>query len=174
MGLYCTLAHYGYFPIDDVYTFGAFRSRFGCHADRTKVPGIELSTGSLGHGIGVAVGMALALKLSGSDRRVFVLVGDGETNEGTIWEALQIAAHRSLTNLTALFDNNRSQSRCLPLANPIGKCISFGFSAASVDGHDMTALKTALALTETDRPRSIIAHTVKGAGCTTLEHETFA
>ena len=87
LGLYCTLAHYGYFPVSDAFSLGAFESRFGCHADRFKVPGVELSTGSLGHGIGVAAGMALAFKLLRNSRRVFVLIGDGESNEGTVWEA---------------------------------------------------------------------------------------
>jgi transketolase len=118
LGLYCTLAHYGYFPISDVFSFGTFESNYGCHADRFKIPGIELSTGSLGHGIGVAAGMALGFKLSGSSRNVYVLVGDGESNEGTVWEAALVAANLHLDNLTVLFDNNCSQSRCLPIARP--------------------------------------------------------
>ena len=128
LGLYCTLAQYGYFPVSDVFTFGAFESNFGCHADRFKVPGVELSTGSLGHGIGVATGMALGFKLSGSGRRVFVLIGDGESNEGTVWEAAMVAAHLGLDNLTVLLDYNCSQSRCLPFARPEDRFSSFGFT----------------------------------------------
>lgn len=173
LGLYATLAHFGYFPIDDVYTFGAFRSQFGCHADRLKVPGVELSTGSLGHGIGVAVGFAMAFKLSGSLRRVFVIIGDGESNEGTIWESLMVAAHRALTNLIIIFDNNLSQSRCLPITTPEEKFSSFGFDVVSVDGHDTSAIGDALQGNDM-RPRIVIANTVKGAGCQTLAENTFA
>ncbi len=173
LGLYCTLAHFGYFPIQDVYAFGGFGSRFGCHADRFKIPGIELSTGSLGHGIGVATGMALGLKMSGSDRRVYVVVGDGEANEGTVWEALMVAAHRSLDNMTVVFDNNRSQARCLPVRDPERKFSAFGFDVTSVEGHDVSAIREALAL-KADRPRAVVANTVKGAGCRTLVNDVFA
>lgn len=173
LGLYCTLAHFGYFPIDDVYSFGAFGSRFGCHADRFKVPGVELSTGSLGHGIGVAVGMALGFKHAGSRRRVYVIVGDGEANEGTIWESLMVAANMALSNLTVLFDNNRSQSRCLPVVNPEAKFSAFGFDVASVDGHDVKAIRQALER-PADRPRAVIANTIKGAPCRSLTNDIFA
>jgi transketolase len=174
LGLYCTLAQYGYFPIDDVYRFGAFGSSFGCHADRFKVPGVELSTGSLGHGIGVAVGMAMGFKLSGCARRVYTLIGDGESNEGTVWEALMVAAHEGLSNLTVLFDNNRSQSRCLPIDNPEAKFRSFGFSVSSVDGHNVDIIKNELRNNPAKSPRIVIANTLKGAGSATLTQETFA
>jgi transketolase len=174
LGLYATLAHYGYFPIADVFNFGAFESTFGCHADRFKVPGVELSTGSLGHGIGVAVGMALGLKLSGSSRKVFVLIGDGESNEGTVWEAAMVAANLGLDNLTVLFDNNRSQSRCLPLSRPEEKFASFGFSVMSVDGHDLSAIKEAISTPAEGAPRVVVAHSTKGKGCPTLVGDIFA
>jgi transketolase len=175
LGLYCVLANYGYFPISDVFSFGAFESRFGCHADRFKVPGVELSTGSLGHGIGVAVGMALGIKLSGSPKKVFVLIGDGEANEGTVWEAIMVAANLRLHNLTILFDNNCSQSRCLPITNPEEKFASFGLTVLPVDGHDLNALKRAIQSPAAEGiPRVIVANTVKGRGCITLEREHFA
>jgi transketolase len=174
LGLYTVLAHYGYFPIKDVFNFGAFESRFGCHADRFKVPGVELSTGSLGHGIGVAVGMALGFKLSGSSRKVFVLIGDGESNEGAIWEAAMVAANLRLDNLTVLFDNNRSQSRCLPITQPEEKFASFGFNVLAVDGHDLSALKQAIRSPADGRPKVIVAHTVKGKGCTDLVNNVYA
>jgi transketolase len=173
LGLYCTLAHFGYFPVEDVYAFGAFGSRFGCHADRFKVPGVELSTGSLGHGIGVALGMALGFKLSGSERRVYVMVGDGESNEGTVWESLMVAANRSLNNLTVLLDNNGSQSRCLPIDDPQAKLSAFGLDVVSVDGHNITAISRALEHSNS-KPRAIIANTTKGAGCATLVRDMFA
>jgi transketolase len=174
LGLYSTLAQYGYFPISDVFSFGAFESSFGCHADRFKVPGVEVSTGSLGHGIGVAAGMALGFKLSGSSRRVFVLIGDGESNEGTIWEAAMVAANRGLDNLTVLLDNNCSQSRCLPVARPEEKFSSFGFKVLAVAGHDLSAIKEAIQSPAGGAPRVIVAHTVKGKGCPSLIRDVFA
>ncbi len=174
LGLYCTLARYGYFPISDVFSLGSFGARFGCHADRFKVPGVELSTGSLGHGIGVGVGMALGFKLSGASRKVFVLVGDGEANEGTVWEAIMVAAKLDLGNLTILFDNNLSQSRCMPITNPEDKFSSFGCKTMVVDGHDLSVVKEALESPVEKRPRVIISNTVKGNGCPTLVKDVFA
>lgn len=174
LGLYSTLAHYGYFPISDVFSFGSFESNFGCHADRFKIPGIELSTGSLGHGIGVAAGMALGFKLSGSSRRVFVLIGDGESNEGTVWEAAMVAANLGLDNLTVLLDNNCSQSRCLPIARPEEKFTSFGFKVMAVAGHDLSALKEAVQSPAEGSPHVIVAHTTKGNGCYSLVNDVFA
>jgi transketolase len=173
LGLYCTLAHYGYFPISDVFSLGAFESRFGCHADRFKVPGIELSTGSLGHGIGVAAGMALAFKLLRNSRRVFVLIGDGESNEGTVWEAALVASNQGLDNLTVLFDNNCSQTRCLPITRPAEKFISFGFDVLTVDGHDLEALKGAVRHGGKGAPLAVVADTVKGQGCQSLVTDVF-
>jgi len=174
LGLYCALSHYGYFPILDVYNFGAFESDFGCHADRFKVPGVELSTGSLGHGIGVAAGMALGFKLSGSSRKVFVLIGDGESNEGAVWEAAMAASNLRLDNLRILFDNNRSQSRCLPVVMPEKKFASFGLTAVTVDGHDLSALKDALKTPSPGAPLAVIARTIKGKGCPTMINDVFA
>jgi transketolase len=170
---YCTLAQLGYFPMEDVVSFGAFRSSFGCHADRFKVPGVEVSTGSLGHGIGVAVGMALALKIDRSPRRVFVLVGDGESNEGTVWEALMVAAHQKLDNLAVLSDDNGSQIRCLPVERPAAKFAAFGCDTVEVDGHDEEAIRQALAAPRSN-VRAVVCHTRKGYGCKTLCEEMFA
>ena len=91
------LAQYGFFKPEELTTYGAFQSRLGCHPDRLKVPGVELSTGSLGHGIAVAVGMALAFRIQNSPRRVFTLIGDGESNEGSVWEAIMVAANLRLS-----------------------------------------------------------------------------
>ncbi|MCX5809852.1 MAG: transketolase [Proteobacteria bacterium] len=174
LGLYCTLARYGYFPISDVFSLGVFGSNFGCHADRFKIPGIELSTGSLGHGIGVAAGMALGFKLSGNSRKVFVLIGDGEANEGSVWETAMVTANLHLDNLTILFDNNRSQSRCLPVTNPEEKFTSFGLKAMTVDGHDVSAIKEVVLCPVEGTPRAIVAQTTKGMGCPTLVRDVFA
>jgi len=167
LGHYCTLAHFGYFPVGDVEPFGAYNSKFGCHADRFKVPGVEVSTGSLGHGIGLAVGMALAFKIDNSDRQVFTLIGDGESNEGTVWEAAMVAAHQGLDRLTILYDNNGSQIRCMPVTEPASKFASFGCDTIEVDGHDVDAIKTAIEA-ERSGPRAIVCNTVKGFGCRSL------
>ena len=126
LGFYCVLAGHDYFDFEDVYAFGAFDSKFGCHPDRTKVPGAEASTGSLGHGIGLAVGMALAAKIAGTSRQVYTLIGDGESNEGTVWEAIMVATNLKLDNLTVLYDHNHSQGRCLPIPNPAERFRAFG------------------------------------------------
>ena len=164
---YSVLSHYGYFPPERVSTLGAFRSDFGCHADRAKVPGVEVSTGSLGHGIGVAAGMALALQIGGGNRRVYTLVGDGESNEGTVWEAVMVAVNLKLSNFTILYDDNRSQSRGLQIQDPAAVFRSFGCETAVVDGHDVKALIREISLRGT-APRAIVARTRKGYGCATL------
>jgi transketolase len=174
LGYYCALAAFGYFDVEEVHRFGGYESRFGCHADRFKVPGVEVSTGSLGHGIGVAAGMALGLKIAGSDRQVYVLIGDGEANEGTVWEAAMVAADQGLSNLTVLYDHNGSQSRCLQINNPGERFAAFGFTVAEVDGHDGDALEAALRRPADHRPRAIIARTRKGHGCKTLVEDVFA
>ena len=171
---YCVLAEFGYFPIEDVYSFGSYLSKFGCHADRTKVNGVEWSTGSLGHGISAAIGIALGFKIEKSSRKVFVLIGDGESNEGTVWESLMVAAHLGLDNLYILFDNNRSQTRCLPITNPVDKFKAFGCDSEEVDGHDLESIKMHLVPKLNGLPKAIIANTVKGWGCDTLVKEVFA
>jgi len=172
LGYYCVLAHYGYFEIDEVDTFGAFMSRLGCHPDRFKVPGVEVSTGSLGHGIGVAVGMALAFKLQGSARQVFTLVGDGESNEGSVWESVMVAVNLKLDNLTVLYDNNRSQLRSLQIPNPAERFAAFGCHALEVDGHDAGALKDGIRRPH-EGVKVIVADTVKGYGCRTLTDNAY-
>lgn len=164
---YCVLAHYNYFDLKKVYSFGAYGSDFGCHADRTKVPGVEVSTGSLGHGIGVAVGVALGKKINRTKERVYVVVGDGEANEGSVWEAVMVAVNEGLDNLTIIYDNNRSQGRGLQIKNPAGVFKSFGCTTVEVDGHDVEALCRALRR-ESKGVKAIVANTVKGFGCKTL------
>lgn len=170
---YCVLAHFGYFPIEKVYSFGAFGSDFGCHADRLKIPGIEVSTGSLGHGIGLAVGLALAFKIKKNTRKVFTIVGDGESNEGTVWEALLVADNLKLDNLTVIYDNNMSHARGLQITNPVKKFEAFGCHTIEVDGHNVEDLKAAL-LFEAKAVKGIIANTVKGYGCRELSDNHYA
>ncbi len=172
LGFYAVLAQYGYISAEELKTFGAFQSRLGCHADRFKVPGVELSTGSLGHGIAVAVGVALAFRLQKSSRRVFTLVGDGESNEGSVWEAVAVATHLKLANLAVLFDHNRSQVRSLPIPNPAERFAAFGCDTIEVDGHDLEALKAALTKPASNT-RAVIAKTIKGYGCPTLVNNVF-
>jgi transketolase len=172
LGFYAVLAHYGYFPVEELKTFGAFKSRLGCHPDRLKVPGVELSTGSLGHGIGVAVGIALGFKIQNSTRRVVTLIGDGEANEGSVWESLMIAANLQLNNLTVMLDFNRSQVRSLQIPNPADRFKAFCCDTIEVDGHDLPALKAALAR-PAETVKAVVARTVKGCGCSTLSNNVF-
>jgi transketolase len=167
LAYYCVLAKLGYFPPDIINTLGGFQSNFGCHADRFKIPGIEASTGSLGHGIGLAVGMSLALKIEQSDRRVVTLIGDGEANEGSVWEALLVSSNLVLPNMTVIYDDNRSHSRGLQIVNPVEKFLAFGCEVTEVAGHDIEALMAALKHRGA-RTQAIIAHTYKGYGCRTF------
>ena len=167
LGYYGVLSSFGYFPAEDMLTFGGFMSNYGCHADRLKARGVEASTGSLGHGIGIATGMALGSKIHGSKSRVFTLIGDGESNEGTVWEAVMVANNNNLNNLTIIYDHNKSQGRCMPLDKPVERFSSFGCDVEMIDGHDLPALRTALAR-QSDRVRVIVADSVKGYGCRTL------
>ena len=164
---YCVLADAGYFDVALLDSFGSCGSDYGCHADKTKVAGVEWSTGSLGHGIGVAVGMALAMKIQGSTRKVYTLIGDGESNEGSVWEAVMVAANLQLKNLTVIFDNNRSQLRGLQIRKPYDIFKAFGCQVFQVDGHNADDIRSALQA-DTDTVKVIVADTVKGYGCDTL------
>jgi len=172
LGFYCVLAHFGYFDIKEVDTFGGFMSKFGCHPDRLKVAGVEVSTGSLGHGIGVGVGIALAFRLKKSAQQVFTLIGDGESNEGSVWEAVMVATNLELNNFTLMYDHNQSQRRSLQIPNPGQRFEAFGCKVIEVDGHEVGALKAALR-EPADRPKAIIAHTTKGYGCPTLAENVY-
>ncbi|MFA5156119.1 MAG: transketolase [Candidatus Omnitrophota bacterium] len=164
---YCVLAEFGYFNKKDLAAYGAFMSNFGCHADRSKIPGVEASTGSLGHGIGIAVGMALANKIKKHKRRILTLIGDGEANEGTVWEAMMVAENLKLSNLTVIYDNNLSHARGLQIRNPAERFRAFGCQVSEVSGHDIAELKKKI--TESaDTVKVIVANTQKGYGCKTL------
>jgi transketolase len=169
--LYVTLGEAGFFDPADLDTFMGPLSRFNGHPDRTKVPGVETNTGPLGHGLPVAVGMALSARLDRSDRRVFVLTGDGELQEGSMWEAAMAAGHHGLDNLTVIVDRNGLQqgdrtettNRLEPLAD---KWRAFGWAVREGDGHDHAALLEILGGVpfERGRPSCLIAHTIKGHG----------
>jgi transketolase len=172
--LYATLAHCGFFARDELRTFMAPLSPLNGHPNRAKVPGVETNTGPLGHGFPVAVGCALAARLRGLDYRTFVVLGDGELQEGSNWEAAMTAAHYDLERLTAIVDRNRLQQgartedtkQLEPLAE---KWASFGFEVRETDGHDHAALLDALAPSATGRPVAVIANTIKGKGVSFME-----
>ena len=144
-------------------------------ADCKKVPGVDASTGSLGQGCSIAVGMALGAKVQGKDTKVFTLLGDGECQEGQIWEALMSAAHYKLDNLTVIVDNNGlqidgSNDEVMSLGDMPAKLRAFGFDLHEIDGHDLDAIEAALGAPVTPgRPKAILAHTVKGKGVSFME-----
>lgn len=170
LALYAVLAAKGFFLATELEGFAEFESRLGGHPDCNKVPGVEASTGSLGHGLPMGVGMALGLRIRKIDRRVVVLIGDGECNEGAIWEAVLLAAHHRLANLTCIVDYNHSTDRALFLGDIASKFASFGWAAINTNGHDHEAIRQAITREERDRPMAIIAETIKGFGCKLMEN----
>lgn len=152
---YAILATKGFFPPSEISTFMHWGSRLGAHPDRNKVPGAEVSTGSLGHGLPMALGMALGLHLKGSDRRVFALVGDGESNEGSIWESALLAGYRRLHNLTCVVINNHSSTP--DLGDLAAKFASFGWAARTINGRDHEQIYAALAQPDSTRPTAVVA-----------------
>jgi transketolase len=153
--LYAILAQKGFFPSSELAKFMEWDGILGGHPDRLRVPGIEASTGSLGHGFPMAIGVALALKAKGIQRRVYVLIGDGEANEGSVWEAILLAGNLGLNNLTTILIDNRSSSR--DLGDIVVKFKSFGWDAKKVDGRDEEAIADALASPAGDRPSLVVA-----------------
>ena len=171
---YSTLAHCGYFPPDELATFMAPLSALNGHPNRVEVPGVETNSGPLGHGLPVGVGQAIAAKLTGSPARIFVVLGDGEMQEGSNWEALMAGAHHSLDNLTIVVDRNRLQqgarteetNRLEPFAE---KLASFGWEVREIDGHDYTALLHAFEPPRGGKPVAVLANTIKGKGVSFME-----
>jgi len=171
LALYAILADKGFFPVSELESFCLPTSRLGGHPERGKVPGVEASTGALGHGVPIGVGISLAMRLQKRKSRVFVLTGDGEINEGSNWEAAMAAAKHKLSNLTVLVDYNKLQSYgrtadVLDLEPLSDKFKSFGFITHEVDGHDISALKKIFKKLpfSKDAPSAIICHTIKGKG----------
>jgi len=173
---YATLALSGYFPKEELSTFRKINSRLQGHPDNRKTPGVEVSTGSLGQGLPVAVGMASGLKLAGKNNHVYALVGDGELNEGEIWEAAMFANHHKVVNITALVDRNHGQNdgreedvmSMEPLA---AKWTAFGWNVFGIDGHNIKNLLDVLdkSMENRKKPIVIIAETVKGKGISLVE-----
>jgi len=172
--LYTVLAKAGFFPEAALPSFMQPLSPLNGHPNRNKVPGVEANTGPLGHGLPVAVGCAVAARLSGSARRVLVVTGDGELQEGSNWEAAMAAGHRGLGNLTVVVDRNGLQqgarteatNRLEPLAD---KWRAFGWEVVELDGHDHAALLEALGRAPGEKPRAVLARTVKGKGVSFME-----
>jgi len=175
MGLYVLLAEKGFFPDAELDKFCQFEALLGGHPEHF-VPGVEAATGSLGHGLSIATGMALAARIDEKPHRVFALLGDGECAEGSVWEAAISAGKFGLSNLTAIIDRNRMQcygdtEELAPLEPFADKWTSFGWAVREVDGHDVDALREAFAALPlaNDRPSVLIASTVKGKGVPTME-----
>jgi transketolase len=159
--LYAILALKGFFPAGELERFLQWDGILGGHPDRNRVPGVETSTGSLGHGFPMAVGVALALQAKQIDRRVYVLIGDGETNEGSVWESVLLAGDLGLSNLTAILIDNRSSTR--DLGDIAAKFEAFGWDAQVIDGRNEDAIENALASPAADRPSLVVAEVLHDA-----------
>ena len=176
--LYAALAECGYFDVSELLTLRKINSRLQGHPTNTKTPGIEVSTGSLGQGLSFGIGVALAGKLDRRDYNVYVMVGDGETDEGQIWEAAAAASHYKLDNLTALLDRNRLQidgftEDVMSLEIVRERWRAFGWNVIEVDGHNMKEILDALHKADAHKkqPTMIILHTVKGKGVSFMENK---
>ena len=176
-GLYATLAHRGFFPVEDLTTLRKIDSYLQGHPDMHKVPGVDMSTGSLGLGISAACGMALAGKIDKKDYRVYTIIGDGESEEGQVWEASMFASHYKLDNLCVILDLNGLQidGPITEVMNPTPhdkKFEAFGFHVITIDGHDFNEIEAAFAEAESTKgqPTVIIAKTVKGKDVSFMEN----
>ncbi len=174
--LYATLALRGFFPFDELITLRQIGSRLQGHPDMKNIPGVDMSTGSLGQGISTAVGMALSSKHFGDNYNVYTVLGDGEIEEGQVWEAAMFASNKGLSNLTAFIDLNNLQIDGtideVNSAKPVDKKFeAFGWHVITIDGHDYDAIEAALAEAKTvDKPVAIIANTIKGKGVSYMEN----
>lgn len=176
VAIYAALAEIGFFPVEDLKSYGMNGSKFSCHVSHKNVTGVEISTGSLGHGIGVACGMALNGKLKKLPYKVYVILGDGECNEGSVWEAAMFAVQYKLNNLTVIIDANGMQAmgKCsdvIDMEPMADKWRTFNWNVIEVkDGHNHNELKQAFMISSKDKPKVIIARTVKGKGVSFMEN----
>ena len=175
-GYYCILADMGYFPVEELMTFSKFKSRLIGHPS-TKVPGVEMNTGSLGHGLSIGTGMAIAAKKLGKNCKIYVLMGDGEQAEGSVWEAGMAAANYKLDNLVAIIDRNRLQisgntEEVMALDDLAAKWRAFGWEVNRAQGNSISSLCTVLDKTDQrdGKPHMIIADTTKGKGVSFMEN----
>lgn len=172
--VYAALGLKGFFPYEQIKTLNQPGTNFPSHCDRKKTPGVDMTTGSLGQGTSLAVGMALGDKLKGRDCRTFLIVGDGESNEGQVWEAAMFTAAKKVTNLVWLIDNNKKQldgytKDILDSGDLRAKFEAFGFDAVRIDGNDIAQLYDALTKKAEDKPIAVILDTVKGKGVKEVE-----
>lgn len=179
LALYAVLADHGYISNSELKSYCTFESKLGGHPERSTLPGIEFSTGSLGHGLSVGIGMAMACRLKGENWRTYVLVGDGELNEGSNWEGAMHAAQHQLGALTVIIDFNQMQASgeinsILSLDPLEAKWEAFGFNVVKVNGHDLHQLETELNSPKNSygKPKAIIAYTVKGKGVGSAENSS--
>ena len=176
-GLYAAMAHRGFFPVEDLLTLRHIDSYLQGHPNMNMIPGIDMSTGSLGQGISAAVGMALGLRYQGKSARVYTLLGDGEIQEGQVWEACMAAAHYKLDNFVAIVDNNGLQidgdiAKVMSPYPIVDKLEAFGFHAIAIDGHDFDQIEAALneAKTIKGKPTAIVMKTIKGKDVSFMEN----
>ena len=173
---YGVLAEMGFFSREEFANFRQLHTILQGHPDCKKTPGVDAATGSLGQGCSIAVGMALGAKIRGKDTRVYALLGDGECQEGQIWEAFMAAAHHKLDNLTVMIDLNGLQidgavADVMNLGDMNAKLRAFGFDVHEIDGHDLDAIEAALSAPVSGKPKCILAHTVKGKGVSFMENQ---
>jgi transketolase len=188
IGLYAVMALRGYLPLDELLTFDQAGSRLQGHPDMTRLPGLDMSTGSLGMGLSAGLGMALGARLAGRSFRTFVMLGDGECQEGQIWEAAFVAARYGLDNLVAVIDHNGLQQYGwqasadgldrlppYPVGNLAAKWEAFGWNSLTIDGHDISAVLSALDAAKQHRgsPTVIVAKTIKGKGVSFMEDKFY-
>jgi transketolase len=171
LALYAVLAKFGYIDFQELDGFGGCGSRLGGHPDRNKVPGVIASTGSLGHGLPIAVGISLAKNFSRENGAIYIVVGDGEINEGTTWESLLLMEEHCLANICLIVDFNHSGDRAIRLGDIKRKFEGFDFEILEIDGHDEKEISEAIKMDVRRKPKVVIAHTVKGHGLSAIENE---
>jgi len=172
MALYVILEKFGFISQDDLNNYGKFDAILGGHPDRTKIPGVEASTGSLGHGIPYSVGIALGQKIKKASNKIYTIVGDGECHEGTIWESALVAQNLKLDNLCIIVDLNGSAAQILPHPDIKRQWEAFGWNVLETDGHDEKQLDNVFNEFKSNgngKPTAVIAHTVKGKGVSFME-----
>ena len=174
--LYAVLAHKGFFPREDLWKLRQIDSHLQGHPDSRKTPGVDVNTGSLGQGVSVAVGIAVAAKYLKKDYRVYAIIGDGECQEGLVWEAAMASAHYKLDNLTVILDHNRlqidgSNDEVMSIGDIVAKFEAFGFDCHKVDGHDIDAITAALNKKVSGKPKFICCETFKGKGISFMEDQ---
>ena len=169
IALYVVLHDLKKITSEELFSFAKYESKLGGHPDRNKILEVELSTGSLGHGLPQGIGMAKAMQIKRAVGHVYVLIGDGEANEGTIWESALLAPNHKLENLTCIVDNNLSSERALDMGSIANKFNAFGWETIEINGHDHVEIRRALKLRKKGKPIAVIANTVKGFGVPTME-----